>query len=624
MSDTTFSSTSNPIVLLSWAFTTLVSGFFLFVVIFAAVGLGFQFSYNGRIYPGISVAGVNLSRLTPEEATARIIQTVTYPQAGRIAFQESGTVWVASPIELGLFLNAPDSVRAAYDLGRSGSPGRRIVNQFEIWFYGKDLPPLLIYDERVAQTYLNNLANTIDRPTIEASIELNGAEVVVHSGQVGRVTNVGATLDTLGPQLQTLTDGLIPVVVDETPPIILDASEQAETAKQILSESLTLAIPNPEEGDLGPWILEPETLAGILSIEQVPDPGEREQYQIGLNSSQLGAFLNDISPSLEIGSITARFTFNDESRVLELLQPSVTGRTLLVDETVETINQKLAEGLHHVELVFDYQQPAVTSESTAEELGITELVSSQTSYFHGSSSPRIHNIDTSASQFHGILVAPGDTFSMVDVLGDVSLDTGYAEALIIFGDRTIKGVGGGVCQVSTTLFRTSFFGGYQVDQRYSHAYRVYYYELTASGSVNTNLGGLDATVYAPLIDYKFTNDSPHWLLMETYTNAAGRSLTWKFYSTSDGRAVEWSTTGLKNQVEPPDPHYEENPELAKGEVEQVDWAVEGADVTVTRTVIRDGEVLHDDVFTTHYRPWRAVYEYGPGTKNMPPKDNDNG
>jgi vancomycin resistance protein YoaR len=221
-----------------------------------------------------------------------------------------------------------------------------------------------------------------------------------------------------------------------------------------------------------------------------------------------------------------------------------------------------------------------------------------------------------------LLVPPGATFSMGSVLGDVSLDNGYAEALIIFGNRTIQGVGGGVCQVSTTLFRAVFFGGFPIVERYPHAYRVSYYELKADGGYDTRLAGLDATVFVPLVDFKFLNDTPHWLLMETYVNETARTLTWKFYSTGDGRSVEWGSGGLQNIEEPPDPVYEENPDLAKGEVKQVDWAVEGADVTITRTVSRDGQVLYEDTITTHYLPWQDVYQYGPGTKNMPPDEDD--
>ena len=275
---------------------------------------------------------------------------------------------------------------------------------------------------------------------------------------------------------------------------------------------------------------------------------------------------------------------------------------------------RLLRGEHSIPLVINEDQPRVASTATAQDLGITQLVSAQTSYFYGSSAERMQNIEAAASQFHGILVAPGETFSMGEHMGDVSLENGFAEALIIYGGRTIKGVGGGVCQVSTTLFRTVFNAGFPVVERIPHAYRVGYYEQTPAGGNDPSLAGMDATVYFPLVDFKFTNDTPYWLLMETYFNSAG-SLTWKFYSTSDGRTVTWDTTGVTNVVPAPPPAFEENPELRKNEMKQVDWAANGADVTVTRTVMRDGGVLFQDDFTTHYQPWQAICQYGPDSKN---------
>jgi hypothetical protein len=107
-----------------------------------------------------------------------------------------------------------------------------------------------------------------------------------------------------------------------------------------------------------------------------------------------------------------------------------------------------------------------------------------------------------------------------------------------------------------------------------------------------------------LVDFKFTNDTPYWILMETYMGSG--SLTWKFYSTKDGRTVTWDTTGVTDVVPAPSPSFEENPELRKNEMKQVDWAANGADVTVTRTVMRDGAVWFQDHFTTHYQPWQAI------------------
>jgi len=187
------------------------------------------------------------------------------------------------------------------------------------------------------------------------------------------------------------------------------------------------------------------------------------------------------------------------------------------------------------------------------------------------------------------------------------------------GGRTIKGIGGGICQVSTTLFRTAFFGGYPIVERQPHAYRVSFYEKVQGNRINTSLSGLDAAVFVPLVDFKFTNDSPYWLLMETYVNPNTSSITWKFYSTSDGRTVEWNTTGPTNIVEPPEPLYKENPELSQGEIKQVDWEAQGADVRVNRTVTRNGQVHIQDSVFTRYRPWQAIFEYGPGTEIPTPE-----
>ena len=271
--------------------------------------------------------------------------------------------------------------------------------------------------------------------------------------------------------------------------------------------------------------LKREELACMLVIERVNTP-DGVTYQIELSSQLLRSFLESVAPNFTIQPENARFIFNDDTLELEVLYASITGQHLDVDASLQLIEDKIADGDHKITLDLEYTLPYATSESTADSLGITEVVSSYTSYFYGSSSSCNKILPQQLHRFHGVLLPPGASFSMADVLGDVSLDTGYVEAWIIFGDRTIKGVGGGVCQVSTTLFRIVFFGGFPIIKRHPHAYRVTYYEQTSSGGINTNLAGLDATVYVPLVDFKFTNDTDHWLLMETYIGA--NSLTWKF------------------------------------------------------------------------------------------------
>jgi len=599
----------------------LAGGLVIFFLFLGATLAGFGMVHAGVIFPGVSVAGIDVSRLSPEEAASLLKQRFDYPTRGRIVFQEGNNVWLATPSEVGLFMDSESSARTAFQVGRTGDPLTRLASRFRAWYSGTDISPKFLYDERMAKEYLGKLATQVDRPIIEASLGINGVDVIVNSGQVGRSLDVSAGLQSLEQQLRTLSDGVVPLTVHETPPVILDVTAQAEIARRILSAPLIIRVPDTRESDPGPWRFEPPALASMLSIERV-DTGQGATYQVGLNSETLRPFLEGIAPELARNAKNARFIFNDETRQLEVIQPSVTGRNLNIEKTIQDINQKMGEGEHKIPLTFDYTQPQVADSATAEELGITELVSAHTSYFYGSSASRIQNIETASARFHGILVPPGATFSMAEVLGDVTLDNGYAEALIIYGGRTIKGVGGGVCQVSTTLFRTAFYGGFPIVERNPHAYRVGYYEQRADGSSDPDLAGLDATVFVPVVDFKFTNDTQYWLLMETYVNPAARTLTWKFYSTSDGRDVEWHTTGPQNIVEPPKPLYEENPDLAKGEIKQVDWEAEGADVTVTRIVRRNGDVLYEDTFNTHYMPWRAVYQYGPGTKIPKDKDRD--
>jgi len=477
-----------------------------------------------------------------------------------------------------------------------------------------DVAPVIIFDQRVAYMYLQNIGVQVNQPVIEASLRVEGTNVVAQPGQVGRLLNLDATLIYLGAQLQSFRDGEVPLVIQEAAPKILDVAAQAEAARRILSQPLTLAVPNFREGDPGPWTYDIPVVANMLAVNFVENGGQA-RVQVGLDPVALRQVLNDLKPFVDRQPQNAKFVFNDSTLQLELLASSKVGRIMDVDASILAVNDTLLRGEHTVVLAVAEAQPGAVDTATASELGITQLVGQYTSYYYHSSEERIQNIVAASERFHGVLVAPGETFSMGAALGDVSLENGFAEALIIYGGRTIKGVGGGVCQVSTTLFRTVFFAGYPVVERYSHAYRVTYYEMTQSGSLDSNLAGLDATVYFPLVDFKFTNDTPHWMLMETYADVGARTLTWKLYSTSDGRSATWETTGPANVVPAPEPFFQENPELAKNQIKQVDYAANGADITVTRTVTRGGAVYFTDQFKTHYEAWQAVCEYGSGTED---------
>jgi len=592
--------------------SALISGFALFLAVITTWTLGYQLLYAGRIFPGVSVAGVDLSGLSRDQAAMKLNETLSYPITGKILFRDGEKAWVASPAQLGMVFDPSASAVTAYRLGRSGGLFGALAGQIQARGNGVSVPPVIVFDQRVAFQYLSQISSQINQQVVEASLNLEGTNVVAQPGQVGRELKMEATLIYLAAQLQTFSDGEVKLVVQEIQPQILDVSAQAEAARQILSQPLTLAVPNAGASDPGPYIYNPEVVANMLAVQRAQD-GDGQGIQVALNPRALRDLLVPIKTQVDRLPSDARFIFNDETGQLDLMEDSKVGRALDVDASTLAINEAVLRGEHTVSLVVNEAQPKVSGTATGQELGITQLVHAETSYFYGSSPERIQNIEAAARQFHGVLVAPGETFSMGAHLGDISLDNGFAEALIIYGGKTIKGVGGGVCQVSTTLFRAVFNAGFPIVERTPHAYRVGYYEQTASGAADPRLAGLDATVYFPLVDFKFTNDTPYWILMETYMGSA--SLTWKFYSTSDGRTVTYETTGPTNVVPAPAPSFEENPELKKNEIKQVDWAANGADITVTRTVWRDGAVYLQDAITTHYQPWQAICQYGPDSRN---------
>jgi len=263
-------------------------------------------------------------------------------------------------------------------------------------------------------------------------------------------------------------------------------------------------------------------------------------------------------------------------------------------------------------LVVGAAQAQYNENSSAEELGIRELVAEGDSYFIGSPSGRDFNIRLAASKFDGLVIAPGETFSFNGYLGEISEEAGYDESLITTGEILTMGVGGGICQVSTTVFRAALVGGYPIVERWAHYQRVGYYELRGYGP------GFDATVYSPVLDFRFVNDRATPLLIETEIEEHAHRLVFRFYSTDDGRRVQIEGPAISNETEPEPPIYQLDEEQAPGTIKEWQTAQKGLTAAVERWVYdAQGNLLYHNVFISAYAPRRAVYLYGPGYEHPP-------
>jgi len=584
-------------------------GLLIAVLTLSTILWKFQKDHAQTIFPGVSVAGIDLSDLTLGQAVVEINSKLTYGRTGQIQFHSEENRWVYTPEELGFSYNPVDAANQAFEVGRNKGFFANLKEQLGAYRNGVNITPGIVYDQSKAYAIIQEIARQSDIQMVEPSISLEQTDIKVIRGQEGETVDVNATLARIQPYFLVQQNGSVDLVVEKHIPTTVNVEETARLAEAILSQPFTIQAANPDIGQ-GPWVLEPQNLAALITIAKENDQSG-DSYQLTLNRPALEGYISSLAPSLQTEPVNARMIFNDNTRELELIAHAVAGQIVDVEKSVDEIITKIQNGEHQANLIMKNIDPEVKDDSKAADLGITELVAETTSYFYGSDAARVQNIRASAASFHGVFVAPGEVFSMAKYLTNISLENGYAEAPIIVGDQTVDGIGGGICQVSTTLFRNAFFGGFPIVERHPHAYRVGYYEQQSNGGIDLNLSGLDATVYVPLVDLKFRNDSDHWLLMETY--ASDTSLTWKFYSTGDGREVKWWTTGLTDVVPPPDPIYREDPTLPTGTIKQVDWEVYGATVIAYRTVSRNGEVFINDTIRTVYAAWPAGYNYGPGT-----------
>lgn len=330
------------------------------------------------------------------------------------------------------------------------------------------------------------------------------------------------------------------------------------------------------------WTIQPFTIARLLRFIPVPDPARADNQILGVtfDAGELRDYLTiTIAPAVVQPAINARFV-READIVTQFAVPQV-GRALNLDASVAAIQQALQANQGSAQIVIDTTEPAVRDVADSASLGIGELLARGESDFSGSPANRIHNIVEGTKRYHGLLLPAGQEFSFNEFLGPVDREHGFKPELVIKNNRTIPEFGGGLCQVSTTVFRAATNAGLKITQRRNHAYAVRYYGIP----------GFDATIYPPYTDLRFTNNTPGYILFQA--KIEGTKLTFEVWGTSDGRAVT---------VDGPHPYGRTSNGAVKA--------------TLVQTVIKDGAVIVDDTFYSNYRS-PALFPKQPPTTNAP-------
>ena len=245
-----------------------------------------------------------------------------------------------------------------------------------------------------------------------------------------------------------------------------------------------------------------------------------------VKKEKISSFLESLGERINQNPIDAKFKI--ENNKVTTFSLSHNGFKLNTEKSVEIIAKALLKNdanVQNINLAYEILRPEISSENV-NQLGINALIGKGTSDFRGSTKSRVHNIKIASARFNGTLIKPKEEFSFIDTLGEVNKKNGYLPELVIKHNKTEPAFGGGICQVSTTVFRAAIYSGLKITARRPHAYPVHYY----------NPQGLDATVYIPRPDLRFINNTPGYILIQT--EIKGTKLAFYFYGIDDGRKIE--------------------------------------------------------------------------------------
>ncbi len=563
------------------------------LIILVAVGLvvvaifAFEIAYWGKIYPGVSVAGMNLGNLTPVQAQDHL-QSLLIAQPLTLTW--NNTHWTISPQDINLQYDAQASVAKALRFGRQGQVWASWPAKYTAFTTGVDLSPVFSWQENQVVASTASISAQINIPAREPEIVVEAGEVKVLPGENGQVVDEQQLQLNLQQAVGHLPPTTIAIPVIQLRPQLTSA--QAQTlrlrAEKLLNKKLVLI----NEGQK--WDIDNQDILAWLDVNN-------------WKRLAIETWVQQLATGIDRPAQNALFNFVTGGRVEEF-KPAQDGLTVdqekLTTAIITALSQlEQSQEVPPLTIPVSHVAPTITT-AAVNNLGIKELIGHGQSDYTGSIPNRVFNLSKAAKNFNGVLVAPGETFSFNKYVGDISAAGGYKPAYIIKEGRTILGDGGGVCQVSTTLFRATLNAGLPIVERNAHAYRVHYYE-------NDSGPGIDATIFTPSVDFKFTNDTPGYILIQTSIDTQTRKLIFDLYGTSDGRVATITKPKIWDVTPPPPDLYTDDPTLAPNTVKQVDFKAWGAKVSFDYKVVRNGEVLQSRTFYSNFRPWQAIFLRGP-------------
>jgi vancomycin resistance protein YoaR len=585
----------------------------LAILILATAGslYWFRSSYQGRIYPAISVAGVNLGGKSVASAQQTIEQQAAAIEGARASFTYQDKHWEPTLAELGVSVDSDATLDAAAAIGREDDAQARVRTAWSLLRDDRNIPLWISVDEATLNAWF-------DRVDADLGVAPRDAELQVSDGKVSIVPEIAGTVvdrEQTKHVLLAALSGLQPptaelATIARTPRV---HTADLEGAKEQLE--LALSKPVKVSFDRKSWTLDPADL-GKFFVQTIDESkAGAGAVTLSLERKPLSKWLTElVEEDVNRDPVDARVGWNGERAVS--IEKSVDGAKLKPLMFADAVNASFFGDHRNVDIPVAVIKPEIDSNHLA-DLGITTRLAVGSSNFEGSDDGRSTNIRVGAGLLNGHLIPPKSYFSFNHAVGVITEDAGFVESNVVDGERIGRDVGGGICQVSTTVFRAAFRAGLPITEWHPHRYRMSFYEQDDWPP------GMDASILQPEGDpfgggdFQFYNPTDSYMLLESYTD--GPRVVVVLYGPDLGYNVE--TTGpWMSDPYPATPDIEIVDENAPaGTMEISEYALEGIDVNFLREVFdRDGNLVESTEFFSHYYPRGNAWKVSPDMQGLSP------
>ena len=593
------------------------------------VFLFFEYTYNNRFYPGIYVDGRLVGGKTytevfneykkgaealDKDGITLIFESEKGERIVNIPMEASGM----SPDRVVAYFSLGDwegSLREAYDYGRNGNILTKIFEQANSLIKNKEFNfPAVFQSEAISSFYSREIKGYF-KETISSNFVYVGNKIYVSKESACEDLDFSEVSQEIEKKLSSF----------DPSPIRLKAKTRMPSFSK---EEMKMFLPVANEIAHGinvdfryksyGWKVSGKKLITWLRLD--------ENGRLSLDKNKIKLFLNkNIIPVLDNRPMSSRFEVQG-GKLIEIEKGRI-GNMVDIEKTVAKVEEVIFgtkrslgiadsmvaslgglaignsdiiinNGYLVVPIEITEEEPSVTKD-TVDEYNINELVGVATTNFKGSSADRIHNIKVGVSKLTGLLIAPGEEFSTVFSIGTTSEEEGFVAEFVIKEDKSIKELGGGLCQIATTLFRLALNTGLPITERVNHRYVVGYYGP-----------GLDATIYDPHPDLRFINDTGKYLLLQG--TVKDNNLIFEFFGQKDGRHIYISEPVLSDEKPIPETKYLMSTDVPYATQQCSETPRKGITAEVDYAVTYKNGKINEQKFKSIYQPWRKICLIGLG------------